>query len=257
MRASRDTSKLSVVAIVVLALLAVALSGAALLSNRSVPAEPAGTPAGASTPESSDPAGTTGPDATGPGTTDPGTTQPGEDPATPTGGTRVVVVIGDSHSVGDPSTTWVGQAATALGWGEVVNLSSPGRGYVATPRSCDFDPCAAFGGSVSAIAEAGPDVVVTFGGTADGDYGLAEAAAAYFEGLREALPEAELVAIAPVTTEETAEYWLTMHAQSIGTAIESVGGTLVNPGQPGLGDGESLSAEAQAEIAAAVVAELS
>lgn len=257
MRAPRDTSKLSVVAIVALAILAIALSGAALLSNRSVPAEPAATPPGPSTPEASDPASSTAPGNTETGATEPGTTQPGEDPAAPTGGAGVVVVIGDSYSIGDPSTTWVGQAATGLGWGEVVNLSSPGRGYVAMPRSCDFDPCAPFGGSVGAIADAGPDVVVTFGGTADGDYGLTEPATAYFEALREALPDAELVAIAPVTTEDAAEYWLTMHAQTIGAAVESVGGTLVQPGQPGLGDGDSLSSEAQAEIAAAVVAELS
>ena len=40
-----------------------------------------------------------------------------------------VVVMGDSHSVGDPSVTWVGAASAQLGWGPVVNLSAPGRGF--------------------------------------------------------------------------------------------------------------------------------
>lgn len=256
MRASRDSTKLSVIALLVLAVLAVALSAAAILSNGSVPAEPATNPplgtSDAPTDPTTDPAGTTAP-----GSTEPAGTEPAEDPSTPAGGAGVVVVIGDSHSLGEPSATWVGTAAAALGWSDVVNLSSPGRGYVAMPRSCDFDPCAAFQGSIPAIAEAAPDVVVTFGGVADGDYDLSEAAASYFQALREALPEAELVAIAPVTTEDTAEYWLTMHADSIGTAVEAVGGTMVNAGQPGVGDGDALSAEAQAEIAAAVVEELS
>lgn len=250
MRASRDSSRLSVIALLVLAFLAVALSAAALLSNRSVPAVPAESP-DETTSAPVDPA-----TSEQPGTTAPANT-PVEDPSTPAAGTGVIVVIGDSHSLGDPSATWVGAAAEALGWGEVVNLSSPGRGFVAQPRSCDFDPCAPFRGSIPAIVAAGPDVVVTFGGTADGDYGLSEAAAAYFEELRAELPDAELVAIAPVTTEDVAEYWLTMHAQTIGAAVEAVDGTMVDAGQPGVGDGESLSADAQAEIAAAVVAELS
>lgn len=256
MRASRDSSRLSVIALAALAVVAVALSAAAVLSSRSVTAEPAATTPSDTTQTAPQTSGEPA-DPSAPATTEPGTTEPVQETSTPAGGAGVVVVIGDSYSVGDPASTWVGAAAAELGWGEVVNLASPGRGYVATPRSCDFDPCAPFPGSVPAIVEAGPDVVVTVGGTADGDYGLAEPAEAYFAALREALPDAQLVAIAPVTTEDTAEYWLTMHAQTIGAAVEAVGGTMVDAGQPGIGDGDSLSAEAQAEIAAAVVAELS
>lgn len=255
MLAPRDSTRLSLIALLVLAVLAAALSAAAILSNRSVPAEPAAPP-----PTTSDVPADPTTDSNGttpPASTDPASTEPTDAPSTPVGGAGVVVVIGDSYSLGDPASTWVGTAATALGWSDIVNLSSPGRGYVAMPRSCDFDPCAPFQGSIPAIVEAAPDVVVTFGGTADGDYGLSEAATAYFEALREALPDAELVAIAPVTTEDTAEYWLTMHAQSIGAAVEAVDGTMVDAGQPGVGDGDSLSADAQAEIAAAVVEELS
>lgn len=167
------------------------------------------------------------------------------------------MVIGDSYSVGAPEETWVGTAAQALAWGEVVNLSSPGRGYVANPRSCDFEPCGTFEASIPAILEAQPTIVITFGGTADGDYGLAEATSSYYEALREALPEAELIAISPVTTEDTADYWLTLHNRTITAGVEAVDGTFIDVGQPGLGDGDELSPEAQAAIAEAITGELS
>lgn len=167
-----------------------------------------------------------------------------------------MVVIGDSFSVGEPSETWVGTAAEELGWGRVINLSSPGRGYLTAPRSCDFEPCAEFAGSLGLIAEREPDIVVTFGGTADGDYSLADAAAEYFNELRKALPEAELVAISPITTDESAPYFLTLHGRTIRAGTEAVDGTFVDLGQPGLGDGDELSAEAHTEIAAQIVARL-
>ena len=71
------------------------------------------------------------------------------------------------------------------------------------------------------------------------------------------MPTAKLVAISPVTTDAQAQYWLTMHAQSVQAGVEAVGGDFVNVGQPGLGNGEVLSAEAQAEIARLVIAQLS
>lgn len=169
---------------------------------------------------------------------------------TPTDG-FTVVVIGDSHSIGDE--TWLEMAASELGWGQVVNLSSPGRGYLAMPRSCDFDPCATFGGSIEPIAEADPDLVITFGGVADGDFSITDAATTYYTSLRDAMPDAEIVGIAPVTTADDAAYWLTLHARSINSALGSVDGIFVDPGQPGVGDGEVLSPDAQAAIADAVV----
>lgn len=153
--------------------------------------------------------------------------------------------------------SWVTAAAEDLGWGEVINLASPGRGYLTAPRSCDFEPCARFGGSVEAIVGAQPDIVVTMGGTADGDYALDDAPTRYFQALREALPEADLVAINPVTGDSPAPYWLTLHAQNIRTAVEAVDGTFVNVGQPGAGDGDTLTQETQDEIARAVVEALS
>lgn len=256
MRAPRNSAKLSLVGLVLLGLLAAVLSAAALLSNPTVSAEPPAPATTSATPETSS-SPTTAPTTASPS---PDAQPTSATPSTPSQSSiddvGTVVVIGDSNSVGEPSETWVGAAAEALGWAEVVNLSSPGRGYITAPRSCDFDPCGTFAESIPAIVEASPSIVVTFGGTADGDYSLSEAASAYFEALRAELPEAELIAVAPVTSAETADYWLTLHARTIGAGVEAVDGKLVNPGQPGVGDGDQLSAEAQAAIAQSVIEEL-
>lgn len=267
MRFNRDLRKLSVIGLVVLAVLAVGLSAAALLSTRTVPAEPA--PNNGASPAPSNPASEAASDdpSVEPTSEAPATEEPSEEPTseapspepteseTPATGGNTVVVIGDSYSLGDDS--WVATAAAELGWGEVVNLSSPGRGFLTNPRNCDFEPCARFGGTVDAIAGANPDLVVTFGGTADGDYALDDAPSNYFGALREALPDAELVALNPITGDSTAPYWLTLHAQNIRAAVEAVDGTFVNIGQPGTGDGDTLTADTQGEIAQAVVDALS
>lgn len=259
----RNTTKLSVAGVVVLALLAVVLSAAAMLQYRGGTAEPAPSPRAPSEPTSPQtPAAT--PDATETDSPEPSPTETEteiDDPVTEstgqTGEGLTVVVIGDSFSVGAESETWIGQASEALGWGNVVNLSSPGRGYSALPRACDFEPCSNFPGSVSAITDADPDVVITFGGVADGDFSITDAAANYFNQLRAALPEAHLVAISPVTTADSAAYWLTMHSRSITDAVESVDGIFIDVGQPGLGDGEVLSQQAHTEIADVVIQEMS
>ena len=258
----RYARQLSAAGLVVLALLAVILSAAALMQYRpsgeqAAPATavPTATDSPGTPQETAEPAGSPSPD------TSP-TAPDGEAPEDPTAAPTTpspltVVVIGDSFSVVDAGEVWLGDVSEAMGWDDVVNLSSPGRGFIAQPRSCDFQPCGPFGASVPAIADAEPDLVITFGGTADGDYGIGDLTASYFERLREALPDAELVAISPVTAEDSVPYWLTMHYGSISTAVASVDGTYIDVGQPGLGDGESLSAQAHAEIAEIVTQELS
>ena len=246
MRRSGNFGKLGIVGLILLALVAAGLSVAALLQHRNVPSNPQPT----ETP-SVRPVQTPTPSMTSPATTP----TPSPTPTTPTN--LRVVIMGDSHSVGDPAQTWVGPVAEQLNWEPVVNMAAPGRGYLATPRSCDGSPCTPFGGTVSAIADQNPDVVVTFGGAADGDFSITEAAAQYFQALRSALPDATLIAISTVTTEDQAPYWVTLHGQSVQAGVEAVGGVFVNVGQPGIGNGASLSAEAQAEIARLVIAQLS
>lgn len=258
MKSLSDVSRLTAIGLILLGLLAVVLSALALTRFRPMEAAPASTSrpsatltgsAGVEATPSTSVAASPSAPAGSPSASAPASS------AAPVSGPSVVVV-GDSFSIGEPSDTWVGTTTAELGWGTVTNLSSPGRGYIKTPRSCDFEPCATFVGTIPAIAEAGPDIVVTFGGTADGDSSLAEAASEYFAALREALPQAELVAVSPVTTDEPAPYFLTMHNDTIRDGVEAVGGTFVDVGQPGVGDGEILSSEAQAEIAQQLIDQL-
>ena len=257
MRLPGNTTRLSIVGLVVLALLALGLSVAALRQPGRVTATPApsttepsaaGAPTASSSVESS-PAQSATPS--------PSAAVSSATPS-PTPTKQVtVVIVGDAFSVGAPAQTWVGPAAEKLGWTNVVNLSSPGRGYIAAPKSCEFTPCANFAGTLPLVKEAKPDVVVTFGGTADGDFSLKEPAASYYKALRAAFPDAKLVAISPVTTEAQAPYWLTLHSQTIRTGVQGAGGTFVDVGQPGLGNGATLSADAHAAIAQRVIDRLS
>ena len=166
------------------------------------------------------------------------------------------VIVGDSNSLGEAATTWIGTTAEELEWGSVVNLSAPGRGYSVTPRECDDSPCAPFLGTVDAVAELEPDVVVTFGGVADGDVPITTVAAQYFSELRAALPEAQIVAISPVYSGEAVPDWAHLHRESIRAGVEAAGGTFVDAGQPSLGDGQGMSADAHAELAQTVIESL-
>lgn len=167
----------------------------------------------------------------------------------------LTVIVGDSNSLGE-AETWIGATAEGLEWGSVVNLSAPGRGYTATPRVCDESPCAPFPGTVDAVAELEPDVVVTFGGAADGDVPITTVAAQYFSELRAALPDAQIVAISPVYSGETVPDWAPLHRASIHAGVEVAGGTFVDVGQPSLGDGDGMSPEAHAQIAQTVIENL-
>lgn len=166
------------------------------------------------------------------------------------------VVIGDSNSLGDPADIWLGAVAEELGWGPISNLSAPGRGYTVSPRSCDDSPCAPFAGTVDAVAELSPDIVVTFGGTADGDVPLTQVAGQYFDELRAALPDAEIIVISPIYSSDAVPNWAPLHAASIRAAVEAVGGTYIDVGQPALGDGDSMSPTAHAEVADLVISTL-
>ncbi|WP_182355194.1 SGNH/GDSL hydrolase family protein [Flaviflexus huanghaiensis] len=166
------------------------------------------------------------------------------------------VIVGDSNSLGDPQSLWVGPVSAELEWDPLYNLSAPGRGYVTPPRVCNDSPCTPFPGTVDAIAEFSPEVVVTFGGVADGDTPLTEVAAQYYTDLRAALPEARIIAVAPIYSADSVPDWAPLHRASIQAAVESVGGVYVDAGQPALGDGEAMGAEAHAELAATLIAVL-
>lgn len=252
MRHLRSAKALSFAGLVLLGLAALVLSLAALARFGAAEAAPVETTAGATAAASPSASPSPSPAPTAIVSPSPDTVTPPPAPDAPR-----VVIVGDSYSLEGSSDAWIGEAAAELAWGEVVNLSSPGRGYITVPRECGFEPCDTFEGTIPAIVAAAPDIVVTFGGTADGDSSLRDSSADYFAALRAALPDAEFVALNPVTTGDEAPYWLTLHLQTIRTSVEAVEGTFVDVGQPGVGDGESLSSDAHAAIAESVIRTLS
>lgn len=238
----RKLDRLSIVALALLGVSTAAVSAYALVQHR-----PASGPAPSLLP------GTSASASSSPSVA-PTTTIASPTPTSPTG---TVVVIGDTYSLDAPEA-WVAQVTSELAWTDVVNLSAAGRGFTREPRTClELDPCTTFGGSVDLIVSYSPAVVVTFGGSADGNTDITDATVDYFTDLRAALPDAHLIAINPLTTRNEAPSWLTDSQEAIASATTDVDGHLVDVGQPGLGDGDALSAEAHAIIARAVVAELS
>lgn len=250
----RPSNLLSTLGLTVLALAAMGLSGAALLqSPTATPMTSAsGTPApsSAGTPAGPSESVTQSELAAPSESTSVDSTQSDHDGST-------VVILGDGYSITSASGLWVPRVADTLGWASVENFSHEGRGYIAKPSTCEISTCSTFAGTIPAVVEEDPDVVVTFGGMADGDQDLSDAAGQYFTALRAALPDAELIAISPVTSEEPAPYFLILHDQTIRAGVEAVGGTFIDVGRPGVGDGDQLSADAQSEIADAIIAALS
>lgn len=255
----RKVTVLGTAVTILLGLIAIALSVAAVVQYRGeptgepLPAVPASVPGpttGAPSPgPSASPAASGSASGSASASASPGGS------ASP--GAATVVVIGDAASVGDPAATWIGPTADALGWGEVVNLSAAGRGYLKQPRSCAVERCEnEFALSIPEVKRLSPQVVVTFGGAVDGGYNIRDAAGSYYRALRAAAPNATIVALSPVTGQDTAPFWLTLHGRAISAEATAAGGTMVDLGQPGLGDGGTLSPDAQREISRLVVEKL-
>ncbi len=253
MSSRRPRTLLSAIGLVALALVAGGLSAAALLQSNPIAATPAPVYTSAITAPTSSPIT----QETVPSSALSSSPESTLDDSIPPHNASKVVIIGDVYSDISAPNLWTLTVAEELEWSPVVNISDPGRGYVRAPSSCDIYACSNFRGTISTVAEHNPDIVVTFGGTADGDNDLSTAASEYFAALREALPAAELIAISPVTSEDEVPYFLRLHDQTISAAVEAVDGIFIDVGQPGVGDGEQLSAEAQDEVAQAIIEELS
>lgn len=245
------------VGIVLLALLAAGLSIAALLQNRPVASRgvpvPASTPTmppssiAAPVPTTSDsPAAS--PSASS--TVSPSATS--SPSATPSVTPTKVVVVGDGSSrPGEDS--WVDRAAADLNW-QVTNLSATGMGFTKVALRCP-DRCTTFAGTVPAIGDANPAVVVVFGGMADGDHPIGPEARAFFTALRRAVPKATVVALSPVMTKQGQLGWIRLHRNNVRAAVTAVDGRYVDLGQPALSSG-GLGAKAQEQIGRKVVSAL-
>lgn len=178
-----------------------------------------------------------------------------DDPETGAGpgseGARVVV-LGDRYSQ-DPG--WVQILSEEHGW-ETLNLSEDGMGYMATPAQFSNAPCTPFRGQVDRVAEFDPEIVILAGGEADGDYALAEFAEPTVSQLQDALPEARIVILTPMSAESPWPYWLMMHIQSlrataVGTGVEYLDASSI-VGVASAYEQGALTPEAQSALATLV-----
>ena len=235
----------ALVGLVVLGLVTVLLAGLAVLRSRAVQAVPT-TPTTPTTPVTTQPT-TQAPEPSASSAVPAPT-------ATAAGGT--LVVLGDGYAKG---AAWVDQLGEELGM-TVVNLSEDGMGYRVTPDDCASKPCRPFSGMAARVGQAKPDVVVVAGGDADGDYALSPFVESTFSALKKAVPDAEIVALSPLSARSPRPHWLTLHARSIETGAKSAGVTWVDvsaaTSSASAYDGGHLSARAAAEVAGAVATSL-
>ncbi|MDN4173901.1 SGNH/GDSL hydrolase family protein [Nocardioides sp. SOB77] len=164
---------------------------------------------------------------------------------TPAAKAPLAVFIGDSYTAGTGSTggaSFVRVVADTQGW-NFENLGEGGTGYLLNtdqdPKlarlGCGKDYCPNYPEVIAAAVEAEPDIVVVSGGrnnvtasTDDLDAGIP----AFFEQLRDALPEATIYATSPLwdVTEPPEE--LGRLADIVRASVQSVGGTYLDLGQP-------------------------
>jgi lysophospholipase L1-like esterase len=109
------------------------------------------------------------------------------------------VFLGDSYTVGvgasDPSLRWSSLVAAAAGW-EEVNLGQVGTGYLTNGKSAFPN----FAEMIPTAVGADPDIVVVAGGQNDIAVGLPDETVAigtFYRELRDALPDARLIAVGP------------------------------------------------------------
>lgn len=132
---------------------------------------------------------------------------PDESESTTPGARPTVVFIGDSYTVGS-GTGLSGSGFPAILGGlrdwEVVNLGIAGTGYATNrdERWCPTGGCLDYAGVIPQAVDARPDIVVVSGGRNDLALNtvaeIEPVVAAFYAQLREALPDARIIATSPI-----------------------------------------------------------
>lgn len=154
-----------------------------------------------------------------------------------------VAVIGDSYAVGtgagDPLQGWVKKLGRNQTW-NVTNVARGGTGYTKTVttdavKACGLAYCPSYPEMISEAAAANPSLVIVSGGRNDSkvpDEEEAEAIQSFYDRLRASLPAAKIVALNPWWDSTPAPASIGTIAATVKAAVESVGGTYIDTGQP-------------------------
>jgi lysophospholipase L1-like esterase len=147
----------------------------------------------------------------------------------------VAVFIGDSYTQG--SGKWPDAVSKAQGW-EEVNLGRGGTGFTvrhtgdAAQNGCGMDECPSFAEMVDAAAKRHPDIVVVAGGRNDGGADIADQVHDTFTGLRQRLPDAQIIAIQPMWDASHYPEFLVEYGKVIKKEVQAVDGEYLKIGSP-------------------------
>jgi acyl-CoA thioesterase I len=174
----------------------------------------------------------------------------------------VAVFIGDSYAQG--SGKWPELVSKAQGWRQ-VNLGRGGTGYearlagAAAQKGCGLKECPSFAEMAAVAAKLHPDVVVVAGGRNDRGANIEAAVHETLTTLREALPNARIIAVQPMWDASDYPDQLLRQERVIEKEVTSVDGEYLKIGSPLEGrpklvqkDGVHPTVEGQRVLAAAV-----
>lgn len=144
--------------------------------------------------------------------------------------------LGDSYTFGSGATSmqlrWSSIVARSLSWGE-VNVGVGGTGY---SNAGTKSGGTTYIDRVAKVVASKPAIVVVSGGRNDlvqKDFQIVEdSVSKTFADLRAGLPKAKIIALSPVWDASTPPVELAAVAEDVRTAVEAVGGTYVDIGQP-------------------------
>ena len=155
-----------------------------------------------------------------------------------------VVTLGDSLMSGyglSSGQAWPKLLAASAGL-SVTNLACGGMGFVVSG-----DCQTAYAGLVPAVIALQPELIIIQ--SSDNDFDLsaedvAEATASTVEQLRDAVPDAELVGLSTISYDDGGDDSdVAMTSAALQTAVESVGGTFLDIGQPLTGHAEWMQGD--------------
>lgn len=153
-----------------------------------------------------------------------------------------VAFIGDSYTAGaglGPHEAWPWLLGGEHGW-TVWDFAEGGTGYVKQfasggANACGTDACPNYQQVVPDVVAAGPDVVIVSGGRNDGTRltpDLGKAITAVYAAIRKGLPNAKIIAVAPVLAADDTPGSFSDFKPAVKAAAEAVGGAYVDLGAP-------------------------
>jgi lysophospholipase L1-like esterase len=151
---------------------------------------------------------------------------------------KTVAFIGDSYAAGAgtsaPPHRWTTRVSLSLGWDE-ENVALGGTGYLASSTDRNGTVRPNYEAVIAKASQAKPVAVIVSGGRNDVGLPIESVEASvqeFYTSLRAALPKATIIAISPVWDASQPPAELAQVAAAVQAAVQEVGGTYLDVGQP-------------------------